>query len=227
MAGLRSPGGASRGSWIPRLAGIGVVVLLACAGTAVYLAHARTARGSGTRSHPSTTPSVQARVLSTQPAGIADPGPPGRGGTAAAPELLLASGTGLRFSPASQTRPPPGFPEWTVDQMQDGGYTIIYISTGQCLAAPAGAADGVVLERCDLGSRQRWLREYQARGAASRSYWLMRNAATGGWPERAPAGADPAMRQPSRLAAADHLLDPSLTAAGRPRRSPGRPARSP
>src|SRR5579875_2118607 len=125
MAGLRSPGGASRGSWIPRLAGIGVVVLLACAGTAVYLAHARTARGSGTRSHPSTTPSVQARVLSTQPAGIADPGPPGRGGTAAAPELLLASGTGLRFSPASQTRPPPGFPEWTVDQMQDGGYTII------------------------------------------------------------------------------------------------------
>jgi hypothetical protein len=179
MAGLRGPGGRTRGSWIPRLAGIGLVVLPAVAGAAVYLAHANAPRSSGARSHPASTPTVQARVLSTQPAGIADPGPPGRDGARATPELLLDSAAGLRFSPASESRPPPGYPEWTVDQMQDGSYTIIYISTGRCLAASAGSAAGVLLQRCDLSIRQRWLRQFQDHGAASHSFWLMRNAATG------------------------------------------------
>jgi hypothetical protein len=179
MLGERSAGARrARGSRAARIAGIGVVLLLAATGIIASLV----------ASHPHVTPrgtalpagraAPPARVASVQEVGLVSPGPAaaagGAAGAAAAPaETLLKSGSGLAFALVEQPTP-----EWTADQMVGGTYIFIYISDGMCLSSAGRGVTGhgaAVLQRCNLGYAQRWRRQE----ADARGYWQLRNAGDG------------------------------------------------
>jgi Ricin-type beta-trefoil lectin domain-like len=149
-----------------RLAGIGCAMLLAGGGVVAYLVVGQ--------EHPASNDAgLSARVASVQTVGLASPGPgPGSPGA-----LLLASPSGLTFTPAKPTELPASFPEWTADQMVGGSYIFIYISAGRCLGATASHA--AALQQCDLSGRQRWTREYHSTGASGQDYWQLRNDSDG------------------------------------------------
>jgi hypothetical protein len=164
---------ATRGSWIPRLAGIGVAIVLAAGGTAAYLllpsaAHAgRQADGSSAR--------VQTKLAVT----IVTPRMALRGRARTVAEALVASSAGLAFTvvtPAASL----GAPMWTADQMAGGGYIFVDVTAGKCLAGPARpVATTVSLQRCSLAGSQRWKRLLGSAAAAGHLYWQLQNAADG------------------------------------------------
>jgi hypothetical protein len=147
----RSSSQRTRGSWLPRLAGIGVVILLAGGGITAYLLTV----------HPADSrppPSLPTRVVSYQTVGlVAQAGQH----DAARDQLLqlLGSGGVPSFSPIGQTQEVQGPPQWTADLMADGTYIFIYLQTGECLAAsgPSGRP-ALALQHCDLKAHQRWRR---------------------------------------------------------------------
>jgi hypothetical protein len=150
-----------------RLAGIGFAVLIAGSAAAVYVL-------AGQRHVTNHDSPLSARVSSEQAVGLASPGPAGR--AAAAPELLVVAPHTLEFTPVKPADLPAGYPEWTADQMVDGSFIFIYISSGQCLSAAGPAA---TLRRCDLTEQQRWTREHSSTGSGGLDYWQFRNDADG------------------------------------------------
>ena len=183
---LRARPRRAKGSLLPRLTGVALVVVVAVG--AAVLAYSRAphhsaptrlvaktrgqGRGSGLSTH----------VASQQTVGLIDFGPyddkdPAMNDRDDHPLELLPVGDGVGF-----TRIPPadlsaGTPQWTVDQMGDGTDVFIYIPTGRCLgAAPGGAR--LVLAICAVSPSQRWRSVGQAT-AAGATISGFRNAATG------------------------------------------------
>jgi Ricin-type beta-trefoil lectin domain-like len=146
--------------------GTGFAILLAVAGLAAYLV----VGGTHDRKDASVLPT---RVVGTQAVSIANTGP--ASGTTSSAETLVARRSDLLFTAGG-----PAGPQWTSDQMAGGTYILIYLPNGMCLATGASApAPAVALERCNLKSNQRWLRQRPSVGANGLDYWQMRNLADG------------------------------------------------
>lgn len=163
---------------MPRIAGTGVVLLLAGTGVVASLVP----RSPHVAARHVVLPS---RVQGVHEIGLVNAGPPEPAGQAAAPaRTLLKSRSGLAFAAVRQVAP-----EWTADQMAGGTYIFIYISDGSCLSSAArrgrasgGQASGTrasgtraVTTRCDLGYAQRWRR----RQGNTQGYWQLRNLGDG------------------------------------------------
>jgi len=174
----------TKGSWIPRLAGVGLVVVLAAAVLAVYLsavhhaaAHAKAA--PPTHSHPA----LSAKVLKAQTVGLIDFGPDDDGDAFGNdpddhPLKLQPAGAGLDFVPIPASELAAGVPLWTADEMADGTDIFIYNPTGQCLSAAPGAR-ALRLVHCDLQPRQRW-RPVHPLTELGQPFAAYANAQTGG-----------------------------------------------
>jgi hypothetical protein len=152
----RTASSRARGSWLPRLTGLGLVVLLAAAAVTAYLI----------AFHPAAThhaAPLPTRVVSYQTVGlvVADSAPgssPGQLLQLVGPQLLGPHGT-LVFSLLGQTQQAQGSPQWTADLMAGDSYIFIYLPTGQCLSA-AGTVSRpkLALQHCNLDAGQRWRR---------------------------------------------------------------------
>lgn len=141
----------TRGSRLPRLAGLGVIVVLAAGGAAIYVAGFHPAA----EKRPAPLPT---RVASTETVGLVAE-PAAAGGPAGAIMQLLTPQQRPAFSPVGISQQQQGQPEWIADVMTDGGYIFIYLPTSQCLAsAGPRARPRLTAERCNLGSAQRWRR---------------------------------------------------------------------
>jgi hypothetical protein len=168
----RSAGPRARDSWVPRFAGLGVVIVVAAAAVTGYLL----AFHPGSKPHAAALPT---KVVSFQTVGLitqaAQPG-------AAPGQLLqlLAAGSAARFTVLSQTEAQQGSPQWTADQMAGGSYIFIYLKTGQCLAVAGPASQPrVVLQRCDLRAQQRWRRATAASMTQGHDFYEYANLGDG------------------------------------------------
>jgi len=161
MPGKRNARSRVRGSWTARLIGLGLAIVLAAAGVAVYLAFGN---------KPGQKAALPTRVLGTQAVGLVNPGPPPQAGASAAPQAFLASSSNPSFVTAGQAGA-----DWTADQMAGGTYIFIYLPNGQCLASRGPA---VALARCNLGAGQRWVRQRQV-SIGGVDYWQLRNLSNG------------------------------------------------
>lgn len=156
MPGERHTAGPrSRGSWLPRLAGISVVVLLAAGGVTGYLLQAHP--GAARRTAPLPT-----RVLSYQTVGLIARDAQSGSSHGQLLELLGPQGT-PQFRPVSQAQQQVGSPQWTADLMAGNSYIFIFLPTGDCLAATGPARKPkLALQHCDLTAAQRWRRTREA-----------------------------------------------------------------
>lgn len=147
----------TKGSWTPRLAGIGVIVVLAGGVLAVYLG---TARGQAPGAAPHhRSPPLAFKVASVQTVGLIDfgvydDGDAWQNDADDHPMMLLKKGSTINFVRIPQPEVVSGTPEWTADQLAHGGYIFIYVPTGQCLTAVSGGR--LSLSHCDLATNQRW-----------------------------------------------------------------------
>lgn len=148
----------TKGSWTPRLAGFGVIVVLAGGALAFYLgsAHGQGPAGSG---HAARQAPLAVKVASVATVGLVDFGPYDDGDAWQNdfddnPMMLLPSGAGVDFARVPAAQIASGTPEWTADQMTDGGDIFIYVPTNQCLTAIGRS--GLTLSHCDLALDQRW-----------------------------------------------------------------------
>jgi hypothetical protein len=155
MPGQRqSAGSRASGSWLPRLTGLAVVVLLAAAAVTAYLVAFHPA---GKRR----TPPLPTRVVSYQTVGLVVANT--QSGTTDQLLQLMGEHGAVRFSPVAQAQQAEGSPEWTADLMAGGTYIFIYLPTGQCLSAVGSAREPkLALRHCDLGGTQRWRRTQTA-----------------------------------------------------------------
>jgi hypothetical protein len=147
----------TKGSWTPRLAGIGVIVVLAGGVLAVYLGTAHSQAPAAHAHHQ--PPPLASKVASVQTVGLVgfgvyDDGDAWQNDPEDHPMKLLKVGTTISFVRIPQSEIVSGTPEWTADQLTDGGDIFIYVPTGQCLTASSGAE--LSLSRCDLAADQRW-----------------------------------------------------------------------
>src|SRR5258708_25171254 len=146
----------TRGSWIPRLAGVAVVVVLTAGGLAAYLASA----SSTAAPHHKQRAGLSARVLSAHTVGVIDFGPDDDKDAFTNdpddhPLQLQPQGTGISFTTITSGELAAGVPSWTANQMADGTVIFIYVPTGKCLTATADGAS-VTLSHCTLRLSQRW-----------------------------------------------------------------------
>jgi hypothetical protein len=176
----------TKGSWVPRLAGVGAVAVLALAGLVIYLATTHNQHQPTPKGNQHTI--LSSRVLKAQYVGIVEFGPADDGDGFVGsredrPLMLLPQAGRVRFVtiPASALAAPTsggaGVPTWTDDQMADGTDIFIYTATGRCLSAGVGPAS-VQLSRCDLSLAQRW-RPLNAAVALGQSFAKYANAKTG------------------------------------------------
>lgn len=104
-------------------------------------------------------PPLASKVASVQTVGLVgfgvyDDGDPWQNDSDDHPLILLGHGSMINFVRIPQRQIVSGTPEWTADQLTDGGDTFIYVPTGQCLTASGGGE--LSLSRCDLATDQRW-----------------------------------------------------------------------
>ncbi len=141
---LTTSSGRTRGSWTPRLAGVGAAVLVASGGVAAYLVASPAHAARRIEQLPTRVASVQTVGIVAQPHGRA--------------RLLRPAGGGLRWGamPTAADHPQ-GDPQWTADTMAGGTLVFIYVPSGQCLASvPRKHGPVLALRRCDLAAAQRW-----------------------------------------------------------------------
>ncbi|HYS31839.1 MAG TPA: hypothetical protein VEM58_06230 [Streptosporangiaceae bacterium] len=167
----------SKGSWIPRLAGVGVVALIAAGGLVGYLL---SAHHVAPRKHRHTV--LSSRVLKKETVGIIDFGPDDDHDAFARDAddhpLMLQPGQGrLEFVAIPAAELTAGVPVWTANQMSDGSDIFIYTATGQCLS-DKHPSDVLRLAHCDLGLSQRW-RPLDATTALQQEFAKYANAKTG------------------------------------------------
>jgi hypothetical protein len=184
----RTAGPRTRGSWLPRLAGLGVIAVLAGGGTAAYLVAFRPAQPQAASTLPGKVESYQTVGLIAEPA----QGGGGHGGGALL-QLLSADGK-PEFTPVGLAQQLNGHPEWTADLMNGGAYIFIYLPTGQCLAASGRGHRAVLaVQRCDLGQRQRWRRLGSATIQGGHDFYQFANSGSGQCVAQvSPTGANPA-----------------------------------
>jgi hypothetical protein len=171
----------AKGSWVPRLVGVGVVAAVA-AGGVVYFGLSGNHSAASRRSRgASTHPTLSARVVGQQTVGLINFGPyddkdPFSNDPDDHPLMLEPSSTGLRFVVIPPALLATGQPQWTADQMADGSDIFIYIPSGKCLAA--GRAERVGVTRCASVRSQRW-RQVQAGTYFGQAFAAYANAQTG------------------------------------------------
>ena len=162
----------ARGSWTPRIAGIGAAVLVACGAAVVYAI----ASPAGAARHAA---QLSSRVSTVQTVGIIGQAS-GTVGAADAMRMLRAQAGTLLFAPVPASVQPQGDPQWTVDMMGDGTFIFIYAPTGSCLAAAGGPGRArLILRRCDLGPEQRWRPARRTLEVGSHQYAEYRNLGNG------------------------------------------------
>lgn len=162
----------SRGSWLPTLAGLGAIVVLASAGAAAYVLAFHPAK-------PEHVVALPSKVVNFQSVGLV--GEPAQSGSGSAKLVqLLGSRSGPTFSPVQPSEQIAGLPQWTADLMQGGTYIFIYLPTGQCLAStgPAGRT-ALEVQRCDLRLQQRWRRLGNGVVQGGHDFYQFANAASG------------------------------------------------
>jgi hypothetical protein len=173
MPGQRhSAGPRSRGSWLARLAGISVVLLLAGGGVAVYLVELHPAAARPAKSLPT-------KVLSRQTVGLIAQRTqqPSSGGQLL--QLLSPRGT-LQFSPVARAQEQAGTPQWTANLMAGNSYIFIFLPSGDCLAAAGPARQPkLALKHCDLTAGQRWRRVRQAVVSQGHDFYQYANLGNG------------------------------------------------
>ncbi len=162
----------TRGSRLPRLAGLGVIVVLAAAGAAAYVAGFHPAADK----RPAPLPT---RVASTLTVGlVAEPST--AAGSASDIVQLLSPQRQPAFARVGISQQQQGQPEWIADVMTDGGYIFIYLPTSQCLAATGPRArPRLTVERCDLSPAQRWHRLGTGVLVAGHDFYQFANLADG------------------------------------------------
>lgn len=150
MPGQRPRTRRARGSWLPRLAGLGAILLLAAGGAAAYLVTQHPVSRHAARL-PSRVRSVETVGLVAQQAAAASP-------DAQLMQLLSQQGA-PRFSVLTPALAAAGTPQWTADLMAGNTYIFIFLPTGRCLTATGTAhRPQLALRRCDLAAGQRWRR---------------------------------------------------------------------
>jgi len=168
----------SKGSWTPRLAGIGVVAVLAVGGLAAYLG---SAHHQAPRKHHRHAV-LSAKVVKKETVAIIDFGPDNDHDAFAHdaddhPLMLQPGHGGLEFVTIPVAELKAGVPVWTADHMSDGGEIFIFTATGQCLTA-ARRPGQLGLAHCNLGMSQRW-HPIDASSALGQGYAKYANAKTG------------------------------------------------
>lgn len=163
----RTVGGRSRGSWLARLAGIGVIVLLAGGAVAGYLV----------TQHPlAHDATLSSRVVSAETVGlVAENSQSGSSGQLV--QLLDRRGA-PKFSSVSQAEQQSGSGLWTADFMSGGNYIFIFLPSDTCLGAASSASGTkLVLQHCDLQASQRWQRVGSATPGQGHSFYRYANMA--------------------------------------------------
>jgi hypothetical protein len=174
----------TKGSWIPRLAGVGLVVVLAAGALAFYLSSVHHAAGHAKAAPPPRThPTLSTKVLRAQTVGLINFGPDDDADAFLNdaddhPLKLQPAGSALDFVPIPASELIAGVPLWTADQMADGTVIFIYNPTGQCLSA-AASGHALLLVHCDLQLRQRW-RPVHPMTELGQPFAAYANAQTGG-----------------------------------------------
>jgi hypothetical protein len=145
----------TKGSWVPRLAGVAVIGVLAAGGLIGYLATAHHAAAPRRHHHAV----LSSKVLKVETIGIIDFGPDNDRDAFAHdaddhPLMLRPTRAGIGFVAIPAAVLAAGMPVWTADQMADGRDIFIYTPTGQCLTAHHGGL--LRLAHCDLSLSQRW-----------------------------------------------------------------------
>lgn len=164
-------GGRARGSWLARLTGIGLIVLLAAGGVTAYLVTLHPLGASPATALPT-------RVVSYQTVGLlaADAQPRSSGQLV---ELLGRHGT-PQFSLVSAAEEQTGSGQWTADLMVGDSYIFILLGSDDCLAATgSGNQAKLVLQHCNLQANQRWRRIGTATTAQAHSFYPYANVAEG------------------------------------------------
>ena len=151
MPGQRGTAGArARGSWLARLAGVGVIVVLAAGAVTGYLVvvHPAGARPA---------PPLSTKVVSYQSVGlVAEDAQPRSGGQLI--QLLGPRGV-PRFSGINPTDLEAGTGQWNADLMAGNAYIFIFLASGDCLTGVGPASQPrLALQHCDLQANQRWRR---------------------------------------------------------------------
>jgi len=173
----------AKGSWAPRLAGIGVVAVLTVGGLGIYLGsqhHPAAHPGKAVRRH---RPALSSKVVAEQTVGIIDFGPDDDGDSFIHdpddhPLQLQPTSSGVRWVVITHAELASGTPLWTANQMSDGTEIFVYTPDGRCLSAGRGAKP-VALSRCTLGIGQRWRPEH-ATTALGQAIAAYANERTGG-----------------------------------------------
>jgi hypothetical protein len=199
MPGERRSSPRTRGSWLPRLAGLGAIVIIAGGGTLAYLLEF----------HPVTPRHVAAlptRVVSYQTVGLIAQAANAASGNSPLLQLLSPRGEPA-FTPVATAEEVNGMPEWTADLMAGGTYIFIYLPTGQCLASAGPArTPQLTVQRCDLGLGQRWRRLTTGVLEGNHYFYQFASAASGkciadaGGPATQPGGASLATCDPAQPA---------------------------
>lgn len=147
----RAAGPRARGSWLPRLTGIGVILLLAAGGATAYVVTQHVVAGHH-------APPLPTRVVSYQTVGLVAASADSADATGQLLQLLGPHGM-PEFSPVGQAQEAQGSPQWTADLMAGGSYIFIFLPTGDCLSATGkGSHAKLALRHCDLSAAQRWQR---------------------------------------------------------------------
>jgi len=173
------------------LAGLGAIVVLAGAGSLLYVAAFHPGSGNAAGGLPN-------RVASFQTVGLIAEQPDASGSIVE----LLSSEHGTAFSPVPAAEQVQGDPEWTADLMVGGTYIFIYLPSSQCLASGGtGAHPVLALRHCDLGAQQRWRRLGTGVLAGGHDFYEFANDASGDCITQIAAA--PGQQQTGGLAACD------------------------
>lgn len=165
MPGQRPTGSRTKGSWLPRLAGLVLIVLVAAGGITAYLVVVP--QGRAARPLPS-------KVVSNQSVGLVAEAAATTGSQLI--QLLGLQGS-PSFTPFAAAEQAQGTPEWYADLMAGNTYIFIFLPSDKCLAATGKAK--LVLQHCDLSARQRWRRLHTAVVRDGHDFYQYANLADG------------------------------------------------
>jgi hypothetical protein len=187
----------AKGSWLPRLTGAGLVVVLAAGAVALVYAHNTGASGPAPPG-PGPSTAQPARVASTQTVGLIAFGPYDDkdlylNDIEDHPLMLKPVGAVVEYLPIPPGELMSGVPQWTADQMADGSYIFIYTPTGRCLGVTADKKS-LALVHCQPVISQRWRSLHVAKAVGQQ--FSAYASAWAGTCLTAPATAGPALLAP-------------------------------
>lgn len=150
-----------------------MIVVLAAGGATAYLVAFQP-------SQPKRPTPLPSRVTSTLTVGLVAQSASGSGsGSTQTLVQLLSPHQEPTFTPVGLSQQQ-GQPQWIADVMTGGTYIFIYLPTSQCLTAAGPAAHPkLIVQHCDLSSRQRWTRVGNGVLADAHDFYQFSNLAAG------------------------------------------------